>query len=60
MAERSLDIDRVVREVLAELGHAPGGTAGELVLNCRVVTLSEVDGRLEAVRRLVVDRTGGQ
>jgi hypothetical protein len=54
MAERSLDIDRVVREVLAELGLAPVPPGSELVLNCRVVTLSEVDGRLEAVRRLVV------
>jgi hypothetical protein len=68
MAERSLDIDRVVREVLAELVLAPGGTDGlpasaectppasgrELILTCRVVTLSEVDGRLDAVRRLVV------
>jgi len=78
MAERSLDVDRVVREVLAELGLAPSGTGGlsesgngdsgnetladkppvapgtELVLNSRVVTLSEVDGRLEAIRRLVV------
>jgi hypothetical protein len=111
MTVRSIDVDRVVREVLAELGAAPhlggrgslsacgsggrgslsapepatapgapGGLsesgngdsgnealadkppaapmtaapAGELVLNCRVVTLSEVDGRLGAVRRLVV------
>jgi len=67
MAEPPIDIDRVVREVLAELGAgpaegAPGGTAsfsgsadgGELILTARVVTLSEVEGRLEAVRRLVV------
>jgi hypothetical protein len=78
MAAPSIDVDQVVREVLAALGLAPGGTGGlsesghgdsgnealadkppvapgrELVLNCRVITLSEVDGRLEAVRRLVV------
>jgi hypothetical protein len=82
MAERSIDIDRVVREVLADLGSAPGATAsggtgsssasaehaktgetradrppvapGDLIITSRVVTLSELDGRLEAVRRLVV------
>ncbi len=91
MAQPSIDVDRVVREVLAELGHAPAaadddvgchahacvglegtrqkpaehahasvgmapdeGGDGELVLACRVVTLAEVEGRLEAVRRLVV------
>lgn len=93
MAEPSIDIDRVVREVLAELGLGPemaetGGSAagvdrrggeqaleakppvaqggeqapaakplvaqGDLVLTARVVTLSEVEGRLDAVRRLVV------
>ncbi len=83
MAEPPIDIDRVVREVLADLGAgpaegAPGGTGslsgsadggsrgeapagkppvapgGELILTARVVTLSEVEGRLGAVRRLVV------
>lgn len=67
MAKPPIDIDRVVREVLAELGAgpaegAPGGTGsfsgsadgGELILSARVVTLSEVEGRLESVRRLVV------
>jgi len=55
MAEWSLDVDRVVREVLAELGLAPPVAPGdELVLSCQVVALSELDGRLEAVRRLVV------
>lgn len=91
MAESSIDVDRIVREVIAELGLArdtgatgglPAGiehdshlevladkppvapasanpaTAtrpeGDLVITCRVVTLSEVGGRLESVRRLVV------
>ncbi|HUT09970.1 MAG TPA: hypothetical protein VMY42_05705 [Thermoguttaceae bacterium] len=70
MAEASPDIDRIVREVLAELGHAPAGVAraeeddaaarsglptnGELVITCRVVTLSEVADRLDAIHRLVV------
>ena len=64
MAEPLLDIDRIVREVIARLELAPDAdkptTAsqapgdGELVVSARVVTLSEVDGRLESVRRLVV------
>jgi len=101
MSEPPMDIERVVNEVLAELGLAGGGTGGsttsvspggtggsstsvspvstladkppvpptsgadkppvppgenpsELVLHCRVVTMSEVEGRLGAVRRLVV------
>ncbi len=56
MAKKSIDVDQVVREVLAELDHAPnaGHTDNELVINARVVTLSEVEGRLGPVRRLVV------
>ncbi len=56
MAEPSIDIDRVVREVLAKLDFAPpeGDTDGELVVSARVVTLSDVEGRLEKIRRLVV------
>jgi len=58
------NIERIVREVLAELDsrHFRGRTAdavtendgGRLVVSCRVVTLSEVEGRLNSVRRLVV------
>jgi len=70
MADALPDIDRIVREVLAELARAPEGAAtaeksdaparsgpptdGELVISCRVVTLSEVADRLDATRRLVV------
>jgi len=86
MAEPSMDIEKVVREVLAELGLAPqssaeaapradasgsaagtaaaagtaparagsGETAGELVVLSPVVTMAELEGRLEGVRRLVV------
>ena len=55
MTEPSIDIDRVVREVLAELDFAPpGDTGGELVVSARVVTLSQLEGRLENIRRLVV------
>jgi len=64
MAETPLDIDRIVREVVARLGLEPAVEKdgampqpqgnGELVITGRVVTLSEVEGRLESVRRLVV------
>ena len=88
MAEPSLDIDRVVREVLAQLGLAPqagsdtvrepnterspaqspssgdngqapaqatpGQTGGELVVLSHVVTMTELEGRLDTVQRLVV------
>lgn len=80
MAEPSMDIEKVVRQVLAELGLAPessgeafrgtdasssaadtaadragrGETGGELVVLSQVVTMAELEGRLEGVRRLVV------
>ena len=78
MVKPSIDVERIVREVLAELGRASQGDApasrppsqpstaleqpepagdtdrGDLVLSCRVVTTSEVEGRLEGIRRLVV------
>jgi len=90
MAEPSIDVDKLVRDVLAKLGAAPesgaetAGTAqpgevsasssppagapsagtpsqaasspsnGELVVLSQVVTMSELEGRLEGVRRLVV------
>lgn len=81
MAESPLDIDRIVREVIAELGLAPdarvAGTqrsdapatpgsgaspaqppatpaADTLVISGRVVTMSQLSGRLQNVRRLVV------
>jgi hypothetical protein len=80
--EPQLDIDRLVREVLAQLGAGATGDSsaadegrerndkagagvaqshagtekadGEFVLSCRVVTVSEVAGRLGTMRRLVV------
>jgi len=75
MAEKTNTIERIVREVLAELGLAqkqgssPAADAspsspsdsqdvtlddGNLVIGHRVVTLAEVSGRLDGVRRLVV------
>ena len=88
MTKPSLDVDRVVREVLAELGLAPqagpdaarepgtgrapaesppsrdggqapaqetpGQTDGELIVLSQVVTMAELEGRLDTVRRLVV------
>lgn len=74
MSQETLDIERVVRQVLAELDLAssvdgaaskraytgtrrsndePDGSR-ELVLTGRVVTLREIEGRLEGVCRLVV------
>jgi hypothetical protein len=76
MAESKIDIERVVREVLARLeaeGGAqspasdaarstvprlgstdPGSQEGALVLSGRVVTMADVEGRLEGVEKLVV------
>ena len=91
MSEPTIDIERVVREVLAELGVARKAdeaardegrgkwccspnppnvpevpepaplaqsplTPGELIIDSRVVTMTEVSGRLDAVRRVVVSR----
>jgi hypothetical protein len=88
------EIERVVREVLAELGLAPGGAVlsrtefhsvqstkteshsvlpkgesngrsetpsyvgenNEVVFDCRVVTMSHIAGRLEAVKQVIVPR----
>jgi hypothetical protein len=67
MAEPSIDIDRVVREVLAEMGLAPQASPPlaatsaaarpsdeELVVSARVVTMSDLGDRIERVRRVVV------
>lgn len=92
MNQPQAEIERVVREVLAALGVAPGGTVpsrteshsvqpndestgrsetpsyengrsetpsydngnGQLVLDCRVVTMSHIAGRLDAVKQVVV------
>jgi hypothetical protein len=75
MKKPTTDVERVVREVLAELGVAPAkpsvaegksqkakdagqcGTRGaDLILSCRVVTMAEVAGRLDSVRRLIVSQ----
>lgn len=64
MAEVSKEIERVVREVLAEMGAAPKpgpqqpGPAppdgGQLVLCGRTVTMADLPDRLDGVRRVVV------
>jgi len=68
MTQSQSDIDRMVREVLAALadkGLAPRAenvatepaaesSPDALVLTTRVVTLSQLQGRLDAIRRLVV------
>lgn len=84
MNDVSVNIERVVREVLAEMGLlkaesgapkagdgqrpnaaspalppasvAPPPAAGDLSINARVVTMAEVAGRLDGVRRLLVSR----
>jgi len=62
MTEPPIDVERVIREVLAEMGFAPpaprdppaGGASGELVVRSRVVTMAELGNRLGGLRRLVV------
>jgi hypothetical protein len=69
MTQTGLDIERVVREVLAELNRAQASapapkepppaqaskpTNGELVLSMRLVTMDEIQDKLAGIRRLVV------
>jgi len=70
MTPNPAEIERIVREVLAVLDDvAPDGTSiprlaadgtsapassGDVILQARVITLSELDGRLATARRLVV------
>jgi hypothetical protein len=70
MAAASLDIERVVREVLAELklatapaaavakeaapAPAPADNGGELSIAAQLVTMTDVSGRLGGIRRVVV------
>jgi len=66
MTQIPLDIERVVREVLAELKRAPATQEpvaaaqtpkpvnGELVLSTRLVTMEEIGERLGGIRRVVV------
>jgi hypothetical protein len=67
MVEPTSQIERVVLEVLSEMGLAPGtgsqaaggaaparGADGDLVLDRRVVSLAELPEKLDGVRRLVV------
>ncbi|MGA2796793.1 MAG: hypothetical protein ABSE63_04375 [Thermoguttaceae bacterium] len=68
MTQIPLDIERVVREVLAELKRAPATATqepvsaaqtpkpvnGELVLSTRLVTMEEIGDRLGGIHRVVV------
>jgi hypothetical protein len=68
MTQIPLDIERVVREVLAELKRAPATATpepvsaagdqklanGDLVLSTRLVTMEEIGDRLGGIRRVVV------
>jgi hypothetical protein len=70
MNKPTLDIERVVREVLAELGAAPARNNGEggrgkgektadssvFVVASRVVTMADLVGRWDSIRRLAVLR----
>ncbi len=58
---RAADVERIVRQVLAELtgaGKPTGATApvAELVLHRRVVSLADLEGRLQGVSRVVAPR----
>jgi len=67
MTQTPLDIDRVVREVIAKLKHAPASQEpievtqtpmpdnGELVLSTRLVTMAEIGDKLGGIRRMVVN-----
>ncbi len=57
MAEAASQIEQIVREVLARLGQQTAEqpvTAGQLRLTSRVVSLSELEGRVQGVREIVV------
>ena len=65
MNETPLEIERIVREVLASMQPAPAATAekrpatavaGELAIDAAVVTMNEIIGRLDGVRRVTVSR----
>lgn len=67
MTPDTSNVERVVRQVLAEMGIAPdmaagaaaspSTPAGELILQARVVTLADVQAHLEGTRRMVVRRS---
>jgi hypothetical protein len=59
----SVDVERIVRDVLAELERRqssaaglPRDSAGELVLNEKVISMAQIAGLLDGVTRLVVAR----
>jgi len=67
MNHEAVYIDRIVREVLRRMelavpddaarratGHANVNTSGELKLDCRVISLAALEGRLAGVRRVIV------
>jgi hypothetical protein len=56
------EIERIVRRVLAELtsgapqGNGQAATSGELVLATKVVSLTDLKGRLDGISRIIVPR----
>ena len=67
MTADTSNLERIVRQVLAEMGIAPDMTAGappspatpagDLILQARVVALADVEDHLEGTRRIVVRRS---
>ncbi len=57
---KQADVERIVRQVLAELAGRDAGTAvpasSDLVVTGRVVSLADLEGRLSGVTRVVVER----
>ena len=58
MGHCATEIDRIVREVLAELGTAATAcaenTVGRLVLSGRVISMSDISDRIDGIRQVVV------
>lgn len=51
----TLDIDRIVREIVSRLrAEMEVQPVAALTVDTRVITLSELDGKLEGVRQLMV------
>ena len=55
MNTEPLDIDRIVREIVGRLrAEVEGQHAATLVVDARVVTLEQLDGKLEGVKKVVL------
>jgi len=55
MNNETLDIDRIVREIVSRLrAEMKVQPAVALTMDARVITMSELEGKLDGVRQLVV------